>query len=81
MSEKTLKSLKFHGLEGIYKIPSTAEDVGAATPQDVNTAKEEAKTYTNTQVRTAAPRNLLDNSDFTKPVNQRGFAGGEVQPS
>lgn len=32
----------------------------------------EAKTYTNTQVKKAAPRNLLDNSDFRNPVNQRG---------
>lgn len=30
------------------------------------------KNYTNTVVRAAAPVNLLDNSDFTRPVNQRG---------
>lgn len=30
--------------------------------------------YVNEQVKKAAPRNLLDNSDFTNPVNQRGAA-------
>lgn len=39
----------------------TAENVGAATPEQLNAA-----------VRKAAPRNLLDNSDFRNPVNQRG---------
>ena len=37
-----------------------------------NTAKSEANAYTDTAVRKAAPRNLLDNSDFRNPVNQRG---------
>lgn len=39
----------------------TAEQVGAATPTDVTAA-----------VQTARAVNLLDNSDFTRPVNQRG---------
>ena len=39
----------------------TAAQVGAATPAEVNAA-----------VRKAAARNLLDNSDFRNPVNQRG---------
>ena len=39
----------------------TAAQVGAATHADINAA-----------VKTAAPRNLLDNSDFRNPVNQRG---------
>lgn len=30
--------------------------------------------FVNQQMRRAAPRNLLDNSDFTNPVNQRGAA-------
>ena len=54
----------------------TAADVGAATPGEVKTAKTEAvtaaKNYTDTQVKQAAPVNLLDNSDFRDPVNQRG---------
>lgn len=62
----------------------TAEQVGAVATDDlagietdmVMTAKAailpEAKTYTNEQVKKAAPRNLLDNSDFRNPVNQRG---------
>lgn len=32
--------------------------------------------YVNEQVKKAAPRNLLDNSDFRNPVNQRGFKSG-----
>lgn len=47
-------------------------NIDAATPAYVDTAKAEAKTYTNSQVKKAAPRNLLDNSDFRNPVNQRG---------
>jgi hypothetical protein len=39
----------------------TAEDVGAATPTEVSNA-----------VKKANPVNLLDNSDFRNPVNQRG---------
>lgn len=57
----------------------TAAEVGAATPQDVNNAKTEAvtaaQTYTYQQVKKAAPRNLLDNSDFRNPVMQTGFDG------
>ena len=34
------------------------------------------KGYVDTSVRKAAPRNLLDNSDFRNPVNQRGIASG-----
>lgn len=37
-----------------------------------DTAKAEANAYTDASVRKAAPRNLLDNSDFRNPVNQRG---------
>ena len=100
MTEKTLKSLKFYGLDDVYKIPSgvtrdelreelsgivhpvssvngqtgvvelMADSVGAATPAYVNAAKEEAKTYIEEQVKIAAHRNLLDNSDFRNPVNQ-----------
>lgn len=47
-----------------------------AKKDEVSSAKTEAidssKVYTNEQVKRAAPRNLLDNSDFTNPVNQRG---------
>ena len=41
----------------------TASDVGAATPD---------------HVKKASPFNLLDNSDFRNPVNQRGFTSGSV---
>lgn len=48
------------------------EDTQAARKGYVDTSKEEAKAYTDASVRKAAPRNLLDNSDFRNPVNQRG---------
>ena len=49
------------------------EDTQAARKGYVDSAKEEAKAYTDTAARKAAPRNLLDNSDFRNPVNQRGL--------
>ena len=39
------------------------------------------KGYVDTSVRKAAPRNLLDNSDFRNPVNQRGIASGTAVAS
>ena len=56
-----------------------AEGTQAANKGYVDTAKAEANAYTDTAVRKAAPRNLLDNSDFRNPVNQRGntsYIGG-----
>ena len=43
---------------------------GLSTP----TTKDQAANmdYVNQQVRKAVPRNILDNSDFSNPVNQRG---------
>ena len=140
MTEKTLKSLRFHGLDDVYTIPtgghieidfegestgtpsgidadslggilaedfatknfvsteiakakldgsdqnidlsgyvtkdelrSTAEQIGTATSESVNAAKTEVTSYINEQVKKAASWNLLDNSDFTNPVNQRGL--------
>lgn len=53
-----------------------------AKKDEVNSAKTEAidssKVYTNEQIKKAAPRNLLDNSDFRNPVNQRGHASGSA---
>ena len=40
-----------------------------------DTAKAEANAYTDTAVQKAAPRNLLDNSDFTNLVAQAGIGG------
>ena len=48
-------------------------DNHAANKGYVDAAKAEAKSYTDESVRKAAPRNLLDNSDFRNPVNHRGF--------
>ena len=45
----------------------------AARKGYVDAAKAEANAYTDASVRKAAPRNLLDNSDFRNPVNQRGI--------
>ena len=39
---------------------------------NLNTAKLELTADYNNKVKKAAPANLLDNSDFTNPVNQRG---------
>ena len=39
------------------------------------------KGYVDAAVRKAAPVNLLDNSDFTNPVNQRGFVSGSEVPA
>ena len=39
---------------------------------NLNTAKTELSTDYNNKIKNAAPVNLLDNSDFTNPVNQRG---------
>lgn len=48
------------------------EDTQAARKGYVDAAKTAANAYTDASVRKAAPRNLLDNSDFRNPVNQRG---------
>lgn len=39
---------------------------------DAQTAAANALSHSNTQVKKARPRNLLDNSDWRNPVNQRG---------
>ena len=54
------------------------EDTQAARKGYVDTAKEEANAYTDASVRKAAQRNLLDNSDFRNPVNQRGVSSGAL---
>lgn len=67
---------------GSIDIDLTGANEGEATPVNADTlggrSPEEyialANDYTNQQVRKAAPRNLLDNSDFRNPVNQRGQA-------
>ena len=55
------------------------EDTQAARKGYVDAAKAEAKAeanaYTDASVRKAAPRNLLDNSDFTNLVAQAGIGG------
>ena len=48
------------------------EGTQAARKGYVDAAKAAANAYTDASVRKAAPRNLLDNSDFRNPVNQRG---------
>ena len=63
--------LRMNG-QPISGLNTPAADDQAATKGYVDTAKEAAKAYTNAQVKKATPRNLLDNSDFRNPVNQRG---------
>ena len=48
------------------------EESQAARKGYVDAAKTAANAYTDASVRKAAPRNILDNSDFRNPVNQRG---------
>lgn len=66
----------------IHPMP-TAADVGAATAEEVSTLKSEKLDKTGTAADSSKlggkapeyyiqPRNLLDNSDFRNPVNQRG---------
>jgi len=50
-------------------ISSAVNDAGTNA---ANIVKSETD-RTNTEVRKASPRNLLDNSDFRNPVNQRGI--------
>ena len=54
------------------------DDTQAARKGYVDTAKTAANAYTDASVRKAAPRNLLDNSDFRNPVNQRGVSSGTL---
>ena len=51
------------------------EDTQAARKGYVDAAKAEANAYTDASVRKAAPRNILDNSDFTNLVAQAGIGG------
>lgn len=60
-----------HPISGLN--PPT-EETQAANKGYVDTAKAEAISHANAAVRKAAQRNLLDNSDFRNPVNQRGQA-------
>ena len=58
--------------QSISGLNDPTEDTQAASKGYVDSAKAEANAYTDASVRKAAPRNLLDNSDFSNPVNQRG---------
>lgn len=51
------------------------EDTQAARKGYVDAAKTAANAYTDASVRKAAPRNLLDNSDFTNLVAKAGIGG------
>ena len=51
------------------------EDTQAARKGYVDAAKAEVNAYTDASVRKAAPRNILDNSDFTNIIAQVGIGG------
>ena len=51
------------------------DDAKAEANAYTDTAKAEANAYTDEAARKAAPRNLLDNSDFTNLVAQAGIGG------
>lgn len=83
MGGDLMGELRMNG-QPISGLNPPTEDTQAANKGYVDTAKEEAKTYTNEQVKKAAPRNLLDNSDWrvkANIVNQRGkdtYTGGST---
>lgn len=60
-------------------VPLTAEDIGALPSSGLPepTAPDQAANmrYVNRMMKEAAPRNLLDNSDFRDPVAQAGLNG------
>ena len=51
------------------------DDTQAARKGYVDAAKADANAYTDASVRKAAPRNILDNSDFTNLVAKAGIGG------
>lgn len=70
-------SLNMNG-QKLRGLNAPTENDEAATKGYVDNAKPNmtgyaTETYVNSAVKKAAPRNLLDNSDFRNPVNQRGL--------
>lgn len=59
-------------IQRAQKCADQAQETANLALEAVDAAKAEAKSYTDESVRKAAPRNLLDNSDFRNPVSQRG---------
>ena len=59
-------------IAAVYGLDNRLENMAKENKGYVDVAKAEANAYTDASVRKAAPRNLLDNSDFRNPVNQRG---------
>ena len=53
-------------------ITNTKTELNQSIESSVNSAKTELSSDYNNKIKLAAPVNLLDNSDFTNPVNQRG---------
>lgn len=76
--------------ENVGALPNTGGDLTGALRMNgqpisglnAPTANDQAANmgFVNQQVRTAAPRNLLDNSDFRNPVNQRGYKRWTPEP-
>ena len=68
---KMEKDINMNG-QSLFGLNAPTKDDEAATKGYADKLKNDTETYVNNAVRTAAPRNLLDNSDFRNPVNQRG---------
>lgn len=62
--------------QSVSGLNQPTEDTQAANKGYVDSSKAEAISHANAVIRKACPRNLLDNSDFRNPVNQRGFVSG-----
>ena len=56
----------------VQTVCGVAPDASGNVVLDAGNVGAATKGYVDASVRKAAPRNLLDNSDFTNPVNQRG---------
>lgn len=67
-------SINMNG-QSISGLNSPADANQAANKGYVDAAKTAANTYTDISVRKAAPRNLLDNSDFTNLIAQADIGG------
>lgn len=71
-------SINMNG-QSLYGLNTPTKNDEAATKGYVDELKNDTETYVNNAVRTAAPRNLLDNSYFERYINQRGISLGQTK--
>lgn len=71
LSAADVGALSYSGGDMTGEIRMNGQSISGLNPPTEKTQAAN-KGYTDASVRKAAPRNLLDNSDFRNPVNQRG---------